>query len=206
MEYTFEKRKGTKSKFPSTLFNSATGHASREVCDAIQDEQNQDFKKLWSRLHQDIALVCLCGNHDIGNRPTPRSIARFRSAFGDEYLAFWANGSYNIVLNNVLFIASTPQVPREYITLNYDGSRVVSSMHETTKHIVYLSLAIIHSSFTMRKRTLTILLDTLPILRNGLSSTRTEKQSQLKTPFPTHTSQCQSNTVPRPSSSSSNTM
>ena len=107
MEYTFEKRKGTKSKFPSTLFNSATGHASREVCDAIQDEQNQDFKKLWSRLHQDIALVCLCGNHDIGNRPTPRSIARFRSAFGDEYLAFWTNGSYNIVLNNVLFVDAT---------------------------------------------------------------------------------------------------
>lgn len=40
----------------------------------------------------------------MGNRPTPRSIARFRSAFGDEYLAFWSNGSYNIVLNNVLFV------------------------------------------------------------------------------------------------------
>jgi hypothetical protein len=56
------------------------------------------------RLNPDIALVCLCGNHDVGNRPTPRSIARFRSAFGDEYLAFWSNGSYNIVLNNVLFV------------------------------------------------------------------------------------------------------
>ncbi len=48
--------------------------------------------------------MCLCGNHDVGNRPTPRSIARFRSAFGDEYIAFWSNGSYNIVLNNVLFV------------------------------------------------------------------------------------------------------
>ncbi len=55
------------------------------------------------RLDPSIALVCLCGNHDIGNRPTPRSISRFRSAFGDEYLAFWSNGSYNIVLNNVVY-------------------------------------------------------------------------------------------------------
>jgi hypothetical protein len=62
------------------------------------------IRLLCTRLHPDIALVCLCGNHDVGNRPTPRSIARFRSAFGDEYLAFWSNGSYNIVLNNVLFV------------------------------------------------------------------------------------------------------
>jgi hypothetical protein len=80
------------------------GIASREVCDSIQDEQNEDFKQLWSRLHPDIALVCLCGNHDLGNRPTPRSISRFRAAYGDEYLAFWVNSTYNIVLNNVLFV------------------------------------------------------------------------------------------------------
>jgi hypothetical protein len=33
---------------PSTLFDSETGIASREVCDFIQDEQNEDFKKIWS--------------------------------------------------------------------------------------------------------------------------------------------------------------
>ncbi len=38
-----------------------------------------------------------------GNRPTPKSIEKYRDAFGDEYLAFWVNGTYNIALNNVLF-------------------------------------------------------------------------------------------------------
>lgn len=104
MEYSFEKKKGKKSQFPSSLFNGATGVASREVCDAMQDEQNEDFKKIWATLKPDIALVCLCGNHDVGNRPTPRSISRFKASFGDEYLAFWTNGTYNIVLNNVLFV------------------------------------------------------------------------------------------------------
>jgi 3',5'-cyclic AMP phosphodiesterase CpdA len=39
---------------------------------------------------------------DIGNRPTKSSIERFVNAFGDDYLAFWANGTYNIVLNTTL--------------------------------------------------------------------------------------------------------
>ena len=41
---------------------------------------------------------------NLGNRPTPESITKFTNAFGDEYLAFWTNGTYNIVLNNVLFV------------------------------------------------------------------------------------------------------
>jgi hypothetical protein len=48
MEFSFEKKKGSKSKFPSTLFNGESGIASREVCDFIQDEQNADFKRIWA--------------------------------------------------------------------------------------------------------------------------------------------------------------
>lgn len=87
----------------NTNNNGNNNKLSREACDAIQDEQNKDFKTIWSELNQDIALVCLCGNHDIGNRPTPVSIQRFRQEFGDDYLAFWAKHSYNIVLNTSLF-------------------------------------------------------------------------------------------------------
>ena len=39
----------------------------------------------------------------MGNRPTKASIERFKGYFGDDYLAFWANGTYNIVLNSGLF-------------------------------------------------------------------------------------------------------
>lgn len=87
MEYTFFEGKGF----------------TRSECDDIQDRQNDDFKKVWSKLHPDIALVCLCGNHDVGNRPTKNSIEKFQNAFGDDYLAFWANGTYNIVVNSCLF-------------------------------------------------------------------------------------------------------
>lgn len=34
-----------------------------EECESIQGEQRRDFKEMWESLHEDIALVCLCGNH-----------------------------------------------------------------------------------------------------------------------------------------------
>ena len=71
-------------------------------CDDIQNAQNAVFQKTWVDLHPDIPLVCVCGNHDVGDRPTAASIERFQKAFGDDRLAFWANGSYNIVLNTSL--------------------------------------------------------------------------------------------------------
>lgn len=76
---------------------------TKTECDRLQDEQNDAFRKVWSGLHPDIALVCLCGNHDVGNRPTVSTIEKFRTNFGDDYMAFWVNGTYNIVLNSSLF-------------------------------------------------------------------------------------------------------
>ena len=36
---------------------------TEEECNVIQRKQFDDFKDVWSKLHDDIALVCLCGNH-----------------------------------------------------------------------------------------------------------------------------------------------
>ncbi len=59
-------------------------------------QYHQDFSKVDS----EIPLVCVCGNHDIGNRPTPKSIASYQENFGDDYFSFWVNGVCNIVLNS----------------------------------------------------------------------------------------------------------
>lgn len=86
----------------ASIYAAEQGRSIPE-CDKIQDDQNIDFKNTWDKLHPDIALVCVCGNHDVGNRPTPSTIRRFRQAFGDDYLAWWANGTYNIAVNSSLF-------------------------------------------------------------------------------------------------------
>jgi serine/threonine-protein phosphatase CPPED1 len=104
--------KGKPKRFPkqddiTTIGNTPVSEQvdvwSEEECDNIQDQQNNDMKQIWYHLHPDIALICLCGNHDVGNRPTPQSIQKFNDNFGDDYLAFWVNGTYNIVLNSALF-------------------------------------------------------------------------------------------------------
>mmetsp|Transcript_29471 Transcript_29471/g.53967 ORF Transcript_29471/g.53967 Transcript_29471/m.53967 type:complete len:657 (+) Transcript_29471:1345-3315(+) len=69
----------------------------------VFEQQVKDFKRVWAGLDPDIALVCMCGNHDVGNRPTRASIKHWTSEFGDDYLSFWANGTFNICLNNCLF-------------------------------------------------------------------------------------------------------
>ena len=77
---------------------------TKEECESIQEQQRLDFREIWSELHPDIALVCVCGNHDVGNRPTKASIESFVKYFGDDYFEFWSTSqSYNIVLNTSLF-------------------------------------------------------------------------------------------------------
>ena len=59
-------------------------------------QYHQDF----SNVDAEIPLVCVCGNHDIGNQPTPKSIASYQDNFGDDYFAFWVGGIFNVVLNS----------------------------------------------------------------------------------------------------------
>jgi serine/threonine-protein phosphatase CPPED1 len=88
----------------ATFWTNQRDVFSKEQCDQIQEQQRKDFQAIWTALHEDIALVCICGNHDIGNQPTRASIESFKEYFGDDYLAFWSTKqSYNIVVNSTLF-------------------------------------------------------------------------------------------------------
>ncbi len=75
------------------LTNAEPIHARYQ---AQVSQYHQDF----SNVDEDIPLVCVCGNHDIGNRPTPKSIASYKKNFGDDYFSFWTGGVCNIVLNS----------------------------------------------------------------------------------------------------------
>lgn len=68
----------------------------------MHDQQVIDFKKAVSKIDKDIPLVCLCGNHDIGNCPDRSTIAIYEADFGSHYLSFWVGGVQSIVLNSTL--------------------------------------------------------------------------------------------------------
>jgi len=54
-------------------------------------------------IHPAIPLLCVCGNHDVGNRPTASSVEAFKKDFGDDYFVFWIDKMKGIVLNTNLY-------------------------------------------------------------------------------------------------------
>ncbi|XP_031568956.1 serine/threonine-protein phosphatase CPPED1-like [Actinia tenebrosa] len=67
------------------------------------DPQVEDFKKVFEELDPSIPLVCVCGNHDVGDTPTQQSVHKYRSNFGDDYFTFWVGGVFFIVINSQYF-------------------------------------------------------------------------------------------------------
>jgi hypothetical protein len=74
---------------------------------ALQEDQVADFKRIFSALREDIPCVCVCGNHDLGDRPNAATVDLFRRRFGDDYFSFWAGGVKFLVLNSQLWKDAT---------------------------------------------------------------------------------------------------
>lgn len=101
---------------------------------ARYDAQVAQYKQDFSAIDDEIPLVCVCGNHDIGNRPTPESIAVYNGNFGDDYFAFWVGGACNIVLNSSVLKdpSGVPQVlnaQQEWLDLQLAAARKAEAKH-----------------------------------------------------------------------------
>lgn len=68
-----------------------------------KQEQVAEFKRIFSNLNRDIPLVCVCGNHDIGNEPTMSSIDEYKRDFGDDFFHFVVSGVLFIVINSQFY-------------------------------------------------------------------------------------------------------
>jgi len=69
----------------------------------IRQRQEKDFKEIYAKLTPEIPMVCVCGNHDIGNSPTEDSIKAYKESFGDDYFSFYKSGCCFIVLNSQFY-------------------------------------------------------------------------------------------------------
>ncbi|XP_043568046.1 serine/threonine-protein phosphatase CPPED1 isoform X1 [Chiloscyllium plagiosum] len=67
------------------------------------EEQIFDLKHVLEDIDPKIPLVFVSGNHDIGNSPTPESIAEYCKNWGDDYFSFWVGGVLFLVLNSQFF-------------------------------------------------------------------------------------------------------
>ena len=73
----------------------------------LQREEVERFKSIMEGVHSDIELVCVCGNHDVGDRPNAGTIETFTSRFGADYFTFKRRGIRFCVINSQLYKDST---------------------------------------------------------------------------------------------------
>ncbi len=62
--------------------------------------QTDEYKRILKELDPSIAVYNVAGNHDVGNIPTPASLATYRAAFGPDYYTFNAPGILGVVLDS----------------------------------------------------------------------------------------------------------
>lgn len=91
-------------RLPSLTFGTPTGTDLRNA-------QEDDFRRVMAEMSSEVPLVCVCGNHDIGNEPTPESVRSYRDTFGDDYFVFWCGGVMCIVINSQYYENSTHVSP-----------------------------------------------------------------------------------------------
>jgi serine/threonine-protein phosphatase CPPED1 len=76
-------------------------------------EQIREYQRISRKIDPSIPVYHVAGNHDIGNEPTPDSLAAYRKTFGRDYYSFRAGPVYGIVLNSTL-IHSPKSARSEY--------------------------------------------------------------------------------------------
>lgn len=69
----------------------------------IRRQQVADFKRIFANLNRSIPLVCVCGNHDVGDEPTLASVQEYRRTFGDDYFYYTLNDVLFIVINSQFY-------------------------------------------------------------------------------------------------------
>ncbi len=75
-------------------------------------EQIAEFKRIAAKLDHSIPLFSAPGNHDVGNVPTPESLAAFRENIGRDYYVFRSHDMAGFVLNGTL-IQAPQKAPEE---------------------------------------------------------------------------------------------
>ncbi|MDZ4802596.1 MAG: metallophosphoesterase [Bryobacteraceae bacterium] len=75
--------------------------------------QIAEYLRISAKLDKGVRLYHVAGNHDVGNEPTPESLAAWRDKFGRDYYSFREGAVYGIVLNSSL-IHSPGKAQAEY--------------------------------------------------------------------------------------------
>ena len=83
-------------------FLVVTGDLINQAADA---DQAAEYLRVAAKLNPEIKLYNVAGNHDVGNEPTPASLAAYRQRFRHDYYTFRIGDFAGFVLNSSLIAA-----------------------------------------------------------------------------------------------------
>jgi 3',5'-cyclic AMP phosphodiesterase CpdA len=85
------------------------GDLINKVGDAAQ---TAEYLRITAKIDKSIPVYALAGNHDVGNDPTPETLAYYRQHFGPDHYSFVQGSLYGIVLDSQV-ISSPAKVQSE---------------------------------------------------------------------------------------------
>ncbi len=91
-------------------FVIVTGDLVNRPGDAVQIAE---YKRIAAMLDHSIPLYNVPGNHDVGNEPTPESLAPYREQFGPDYYTFRSGDMAGFVLDSSI-LAHPEKVPDDF--------------------------------------------------------------------------------------------
>lgn len=98
--------------------------------------QEQDLKDVLKNTDQDIPLVFVSGNHDIGNTPTREAIDDYCKNWGDDYFSFWVGGVFFLVLNSQLYCDSSKCPELRQAQDAWLDDQLAAAANQKCKHII----------------------------------------------------------------------
>ena len=106
-------------------FVVVTGDLTNKMGDPAQ---TAEYQRIAAKLDPSIPLYSLAGNHDVGNDPTPDTIAAYRARFGPDYYSFRHGPLLAIVLNSTLIRAASgaeqaANAQKEWLKAELDKTR-----------------------------------------------------------------------------------
>jgi 3',5'-cyclic AMP phosphodiesterase CpdA len=118
-------------------FLVVTGDLTNKAGDAAQIAE---YRRIDAKLDPSIHLYNAPGNHDVGNDPTPQSLAAYRATYGPDYYSFREGPIYGIVLNSSLFkapehVAAEAAKQEKWLAAELDKAKSTGATAVVFQHI-----------------------------------------------------------------------
>jgi 3',5'-cyclic AMP phosphodiesterase CpdA len=93
------------------------------------------FKSIFSKVDRAIPLICVPGNHDLGNTPDAAALESYRKDFGDDYFAFWAGGAKCLVINSTLYSDPSKSPKAQESQEEWFARHLADARKESPRHL-----------------------------------------------------------------------